>query len=81
MDLTKNNHKPVMIWTRNGAWLQTFTQFGELRLSFVGEQPLNSLRDFCRQHDIDFLVCDRQDRVRLALTIAEKRQVAQTCSV
>lgn len=46
----------LMIWTRDGAWLQTHGSDGAVHLSGVGALSLTSVQRFCQEHAIDLLI-------------------------
>lgn len=39
--------KDCIIWTKNGAWLQTVTRMGENRMSYLGQLSLEETKHRC----------------------------------
>lgn len=56
---TYKSDNSLMIWTPEGVWLQTYTELGELRLSFVGVVSLGSVHAFCRSRGLRLAVRGR----------------------
>lgn len=54
----------VIVWTGNGAWLQTHDVEGIMRLSGLGPLALGPVHRFCQEHCIDLIVQGATRRTR-----------------
>lgn len=67
-----------VIWTENGAWLQTVGAAGAMRLSDLGRLELGGLEAFCRRRGIACYVRGRRPGAILRGK-AGKQEPCQTC--
>lgn len=51
-----------MIWTPVTVRYQSYTKYGEVRLSDLGPLSLTSCQNFCQQHGIRLYVQDRKPK-------------------
>lgn len=58
--MNNNQKEECMMWSENGVRLQTYNQYGELRLSDLGCLSLTSVQDFCERRGIKLYVARRE---------------------
>lgn len=51
-----------MLWRESGVWLETRGSDGVRRSDFCGRIPLGEVKEFCREHGLDLVLCETQDR-------------------
>lgn len=54
--------RECLLWSPDGLWLQTFSQDGQLRLSYAGRVSYLSAYDFAQRHHLEINVVDRPSR-------------------